>query len=102
MYKNVNELPFWIYAEYVTKDGTKKEAHIQTKSFGKSKQDCQIGDFSENWYIRPNKAVKYQDYKSVGSYKTAIRLAMQKILGCKVLSIYEKINVDGVEHIKTI
>jgi hypothetical protein len=93
---NIKELPFYIYAEY-TKDGKTKEVHIRTGGIGG--QDCQIGDFAENWYIRPAKAVKCLEYKTLGDYKRAIKLSMKRA-GMIVTKIYQKIDVDGVEYIK--
>jgi hypothetical protein len=93
---NIKELPYWIFAEY-TKDGKTKEVHIKTRGF--DGQDCQIGDFAENWYIRPDKAVKRLEYKTLGDYKRAIKLSMKRA-GMIVTKIYQKIDVDGVEYIK--
>jgi hypothetical protein len=87
-------LPLFVYADYV-KDGRTKTAHIQTRTFGDQKQDCKIGDFSENWYLRPKKAVQCKEYKTVADYKRAIRLCIQKNLNCKVLRVYAQIEAGG-------
>ena len=92
-------LPLFIHASYIDSKGIEKEADIQTRGLGSSQQDCQIGDFSENWYIRPSKAVKYKEYTTIKNYKLAIILSM-KSKGMKVIAIYEKIDVDGIEYTK--
>jgi hypothetical protein len=91
------ELPLFIYAEYINEKEEKKEAHIQTRDIH-GVQDCKIGDFSANWWIRPRKAKKSIPYKTIGDYKRAVKLSMQKQTGCKVTKIYQKQNIDGVDY----
>jgi hypothetical protein len=95
------KLPFWIYVNYEI-DGKIKQAHIRTTDFSGT-QDAQIGDFSENWFIRPYKATHKQEYKTLKAYKTACTLSLKKkFKDIKLLGYYEKIDVDGVEYEKAI
>jgi hypothetical protein len=83
----IENLPLFIYVQYITKDGKVNEAHIQTRNIGDRKQDAKIGDFSENWWIRPKKAVEGKEYKTMGAYKSACTLSLkangyaQEVLG---------------------
>ncbi len=101
---SINDLPFWIYATYI-KYGIEHEVHIKTRDM-KGVQDAMIGDFAENWYIRPSKATRSIPYKTLASYKSACTQAIQKYIGdCKVLKYYTKHDIkDGngnpVEYIK--
>lgn len=84
---NICDLPLFIYV-YYTVDGIEKYAHIQTHLFGRQDiQDAMIGDFSENWYIRPRAFLK-KDYKAptLESYKRSCSGCIVKnIKGSKVL-----------------
>jgi len=70
MKTNINNLPLFISCDYMSVEGVQKTAHIQTRDFN-GIQDAKIGDFSENWYIRPLKAMKKLPYNSLSSYKKA-------------------------------
>lgn len=95
---NKLNLPLFIYAQYKTDTGEIKIVHIQTKGIGENKQDCKIGDFAENWWIRPKKAVLGIEYKTIGDYKKAIKLSMKKMLNYQVIKIYQVIDVDNQEY----
>jgi hypothetical protein len=100
-YKHMEKLPLFIYVKY-TRNNIEKEAHIQTRDF-KGVQDAKIGDFSENWYIRPKKATNSIPYKNLSSYKKACSNALKHFDGdIKILGYYQKIDVDGVEYEKAI
>lgn len=86
---NIDTLPFWIYAVYI-KYGVEHEVHIKTKDM-RGRQDAMIGNFAENWYIRPSKATKSMTYKTLRNYKIACTHAIQKhIKDCRVLRYYTK------------
>ncbi len=97
----MENLPLFIYVKY-SLDGKEKIAHIQTHDT-KMRQDAKIGDFDENWYIRPKKCMQYKEYKTLRAYKIACSNALRHyIKGAKIVGYYEKIDVDGVEYEKAI
>lgn len=75
----INNLPVFIHIKYL-KYGIEKDCHIQTRELCTSKQDACIGDFGENWYIRPRKATLRKEYKTLTDYKRACTLALKKHL----------------------
>lgn len=93
----MNNLELFIYCDYV-KDGKDKTAHIQTRDF-KGRQDCKIGDFGDNWYIRPRKAMRLQSWNSLRGYKISIgKSLMMRKLADNILGYYQLVKVDGVEY----
>lgn len=71
----IDSLPLFINL-YYKEDGIEKYAHIQTRDM-QGKQDAKIGDFGENWYIRPLNATNSKPYKTLGSYKRACILSLK-------------------------
>lgn len=97
----IYNLPLFINVYYI-RDGKEKMATVQTRDFN-GRQDAKIGDFSENWYIRPAKALKVNcNYKDLASYKKSISLCMKKQLNATVTRYAIPFNHEGVEYDKTI
>lgn len=100
--RDILNLPLFIYADYHDENGNIKDIHIQTSDMS-STQDCKIGSFSDNWWIRPAKAVKKIPYLTLSEYKKAIKLSLLKSQKIKVIDIYklEKLETkDGNEDFK--
>ena len=76
--------------------------HIKTKDFH-GNQDAKIGDFSENWYIRPKKAMLMKTYETLSSYKKACTNCL-KYHKPDITNIYYGVtkDIDGVEYIEKI
>ena len=74
---NINNLPLFIECDYMSIDGVQKIATIQTRDM-QGLQDAKIGNFYENWYLRPAKATKKQPYSTLSSYKKACTNALIK------------------------
>lgn len=73
----IDNLPLFIDVKIIDNDtGKKTTAQIQTRDFN-GVQDAKIGDFAENWYIRPKKATNKIAYKTLGDYKRACTLALK-------------------------
>lgn len=98
---NIDNLPLYISLWYF-EDGKYKYAHIKTKDF-KGVQDAQIGDFYENWFCRPKKAVQSKPYKTLKAYKIACLLSFKRI---KPNAIFDCFSVDsedsGPDTIQTV
>lgn len=75
---DIKNLPLFVYVQYRDKDGKVKEATIQTREIVSKKQDAKIGDFGENWYIRPKKALNYKEYQTIKAYKIACTLCLKR------------------------
>lgn len=72
----LDNLPLFISLWY-REDNIYKYAHIKTRDIN-GVQDAQIGDFSENWYIRPRKAQHKKPYKTLKDYKIACSLCFKR------------------------
>lgn len=80
----IENLPLFISLWY-WQDKTLKSASVRTRDF-KGIQDAQVGDFAENWYCRPRKAVQRKPYTTLRAYKTACILSLKGIKPNVVLS----------------
>ena len=76
------EVPMFISVSF-EKDGRIMTADCQTRDL-MGRPDCQIGNFSDNWWIRPKKAqsLDFKGYGDLRGYQKAIKLSLLK-RGCK-------------------
>jgi hypothetical protein len=100
MFNKQKLLPTFIQVDYI-KDGKQKDLHVQTCDFS-GNQDMQIGDFSENWYIRPIKMTKKGfEYKTVKEYIRHLKASiLKRKIADKITLIYTE-SYNNYQKIKT-
>jgi hypothetical protein len=79
--EKIENIPLFISVSF-TKNGERKEADAETRDFYGT-PDCKIGNFGENWWIRPKKAQSqsFKGYGDIKNWKKAIKMTLIK-RGC--------------------
>lgn len=77
--ENENTLPMFFEVWFDDNEGKRRNASVQTRDL-RSRPDCQIGHFEENWYFRTQKAtsLKFKGYGDLKGYKKAVKLSLIK------------------------